>query len=98
MGALGSLIFDLLHMGCEYGFKKLKTRKATLIRFVVLGALCGFNLFATIYFVCTATELWWMGLMTFGAIFGAFVWRFIWDGVLLVKNNFEAPPKKPPAK
>ncbi len=95
MGFIGSLIFSMIYTGFQYGFKKLKTRKATQIRFGVLGVLCAFNLFVTIYFCCTIAEFWWLYLMTTGVLFCVFVWRFVWDGILLVKNDFDSTPDAP---
>ena len=95
MGFFGSLIFSALYKGFEYGFKKLKTRKATAIRFGILGALCAFNLIMTIVFCCQIPEFWWLSLISTGAIFCMFVWRFVWDGILLVKNDFDAPHDAP---
>ena len=95
MGFFGSLIFSALYKGFEYGFKKLKTRKATAIRFGVLGVLCAINLIVTIVLGCQIPEFWWLFLITTGAIFCMFVWRFVWDGILLYKNDFDEPHDAP---
>ena len=95
MGFFGSLIFSAIYKGFEYGFKNLKTRKATWIRFGILGVVCAFNLIATIVLACQIPEFWWVSLITFGVMFCAFVWRFVWDGVLLIKNDFDAPHDAP---
>lgn len=95
MGFLGSVIFGLLSAGVEYSFKKLKTRKATWIRFGALGVFCAFNLAATICLCCTFPDYWWLPLISTGALFCAFVWRFVWDGILLIKNDLDAPNGAP---
>ena len=97
MGFLGSLIFSLIYTGFKYSFKKLQTRKATAIRFGILGALCAFNLFITIYLSCEIPEFWWMYLISTGVVFCLFVWRFVWDGILLIKNDFD-PSHDAPAQ
>lgn len=95
MGFLRGLIMSAIMVGGKYCFKKLKTRKGTLIRFCILGVLCAFNLITTIILASQIFEFWWLILITTGGMFCVFVWRFVWDGVLLVKNNFDPPDDAP---
>ena len=81
MGALGSLIVMLFSL-C---FRKLKTRKDTKTRLIILTVVAA--IFALIVWIVGDATGWGVFFL-FALLFG---WRMIADIVLLIRDKFDPP-------